>query len=111
VHVEHRVHLVGVMFLNEVSRRMPALLMMMSTLPKVSTAVFTIDAPPFGRGDAVVVGDGFAAGGLDLVDHLLGGRLGAADAVGGPAEVVDHQEGTSPREVEGVDRPSPPPAP
>ena len=26
-----------------------------------------------GRGDAVVVGDGLAAGGLDLVDDLLGG--------------------------------------
>ena len=90
------------MFLNDVSRRMPALLMMMSTLPNVSTAVFTIAGAALGGGHAVVVGDGLAAGRLDLVDHLLGGGLGAAGAVGGAAEVVDHEQGAPLGEVEGV---------
>ena len=38
----------GSMFLNDVSRRMPALLMTMCTLPNASTAVFTMLAPPSG---------------------------------------------------------------
>ena len=45
-----------------------------------------------GRGDRVGVGDGLAAGRLDLVDDLLGRALVAAGAVDGAAEVVDHDE-------------------
>ena len=45
-----------------------------------------------GRGDGVGVGDGLAAGGLDLVDDQLGGAGVAAGAVDGAAEVVDDDE-------------------
>src|SRR5690606_31788105 len=55
-----------------------------------------------GGGDRVVVGHGLAAGGLDLVDHLLGRRRAAAGAVHRAAEVVDHHVGAPPGELEGV---------
>ena len=55
-----------------------------------------------GGGDRVVVGHGLAAGGLDLVDHLLGGAVVAALAVDRAAEVVDHDEGAAPGELECV---------
>ena len=45
-----------------------------------------------GRGDRVGVGDGLAAGVLDLVDDELGGALVAARAVDGATEVVDHDQ-------------------
>ena len=45
-----------------------------------------------GRGDRVGVGDGLAARGFDLVDHLLGGAGVAAGAVDRAAEVVHHDE-------------------
>ena len=90
------------MFLNDVSRRMPALLMMMSTRPKVSTAVLHDVGAALGRGHAVVVRDGLAAGGGDLVDDLLGRGLRVPGAVAGPAEVVDDDERASLGEVEGV---------
>ncbi len=48
-----------------------------------------------GRGDRVGVGDGLAAGGLDLVDDELGGALVAAGAVDGPAEIVHHDQCTT----------------
>ena len=65
------------MFLNDVSRRMPALLMMMSTRAEgVDGGLHDVGAA-LGGGHAVVVGDGLAAGGLDLVDDLLGRGLGA----------------------------------
>ena len=46
----------------------------------------------FGCGDRVGVGDGLAAGGLDLVDDELGGTLVAARAVDGAAEIVHHDQ-------------------
>ncbi len=44
---------------------------------------------------AVVVGDGLAAGGLDLLDDLVGHRSAAAAAVARAAEVVDDDLGAA----------------
>src|SRR5262249_10255285 len=61
-----------------------------------------VDAPPgVERGlhdlaavlDRVVVGDGLAARGLDLLDDLVGGRAALAPAVHRAAQVVDHDPG------------------
>ena len=80
------------MLWNDLSRRMPALLMTMSTLPYASIAVCTMRFAALGCGDAVVVGNGFAARGLDLVHDGLGRRLRRARAVGRTAEVVHHDQ-------------------
>ena len=53
------------------SRRMPALLTTMLSLPKVSTRALDDALGALEIGDALAVGHGFAAGRLDLVDHLL----------------------------------------
>ena len=55
-----------------------------------------------GRGDRVGVGDRFAAGGLDLVDHLLRRPGVGAGAVDRAAEVVDHDQRTAGREQQRV---------
>ena len=52
--------------------------------------------------DRVVVGDRLAAGGLDLLDHLVGGRRALALAVDAAAEVVDHDARAARREQESV---------
>ena len=57
-------------------------------------------------GHVVTVGDGTAAGGHDLGDHLLGRGAAVAAArtavVGGPATVVHHDGGALGREEQGV---------
>ena len=90
------------MLWNALSRRMPALLMTMSTLPKASSAVCTIAAPPSGVATRVGVGDGLAAGRLDLVDDALGRTLVAAGAVDRAAEVVDHDQRAARRQQQRV---------
>ena len=55
-----------------------------------------------GGGDAVGVGDGFAAEVVDLVDHVLGRALVAALARHRAAEVVDHDAGAAPGQLERV---------
>ena len=80
------------MLWNDLSRRMPALLMTMSTVPNASIARLHDRLAALGRGDRVGVGDGLAAGGLDLVDDVLGRALVAARAVDRAAEVVDHDQ-------------------
>src|ERR1700747_3334207 len=92
------------------SRRMPALLMTPSILPKVSTAVLTMRSAPAGAvmlsavgpalppaariAPAVGIGPGLPPCRLDLVAHLLR-RRGAARsrAVDRAAQVVDHDAG------------------
>ena len=53
-------------------------------------------------GDVVVVGHGLAAGGRDLVDHLLGRRAVVTGAVDGASQVVDHDLGPLGGEQQGV---------
>ena len=84
------------------SRRMPALLMTMSTLPNASTALCTMACAALGRGHRVGVGHGLAAGGLDLVDDPLGGPLVAAGAVDRAAEVVHDDERAALGQQQGV---------
>ncbi len=84
------------------SRRMPALLITMSTRPKASSADFTIASPPFGCGDRVVAGDRLATGGGDLVDDGLCRSVRATLAVDRTAEVVDDDQRAALGEVEGV---------
>ena len=55
------------MLWNDLSRRMPALLITMSTRPNASSAVCTIASPPSGVATELRVGDRLAAGGLDLL--------------------------------------------
>ena len=74
------------------SRRMPALFTTMSMRPKLSSAVWTIAAPPSGVATELVSSDRLAAGGLDLVDDLLARPGVAAGAVDRAAEVVDDHE-------------------
>ena len=49
-----------------------------------------------------MVGDGLAAGGLDLVDHRLGGALVFALALERGAQVVHHDLGAHARELDRV---------
>ena len=60
-------------------------------------------------GDVVVVGDGLAAGRLDLGHDLLGRRGVGAGALGRSAEVVHHDLGALGGEQERVLPPDPPP--
>ena len=53
-------------------------------------------------GHVVAVGHGFAAGRPDLVDHLTGWAGGPAAAVDLGAQVVDHDLGPLPGELQGV---------
>ena len=46
-------------------------------------------------GDAVIVGDGLAAGLFDLVDDGVGRRVGAALAVGRDAGIIDDDLGAA----------------
>ena len=80
------------MLWNALSRRMPALLTTMSMRPNASIAVCTIASPSSGVPTELRVGDRLAAGGLDLLDDLLGRRRAAAGAVDRAAEVVHHDE-------------------
>ena len=82
----------GFMLLNDLSRRIPALLTTMSTRPKASIAVLHDRRPAVRRRHRVGVGDGLAARRRDLVDDELGGADIGARAVDGAAEVVDHDE-------------------
>ena len=78
-----------VMFLNDLSRRMPALLTTMSTVPNAATASSTmLLAPSRSATDALLAMAG-AAGGLDLFDHGIG-SVGFALAMHGPAQIVHH---------------------
>jgi hypothetical protein len=79
------------MLWNDLSRRMPALLTRCRPTERVERRLHDGRAA-LGRGDRVGVGDGLAAGGLDLVDDALGGALVAAGAVDRTAEVVDHHQ-------------------
>ena len=72
---------------------MPALLTTPSTLPNSSIAVLMMFAAPSGSATRVVVGDGPAAGVLDLVDHFVGHVVAGAGAVARTAEVVDDDAG------------------
>ena len=90
------------MLWNDLSRRMPALLMTMSTRPKASTRRLHDGLAALGRGDGVGVGDGLAAGGLDLVDDRLRRAVLAAGAVDGAAEVVDHDQRAARGQQQGV---------
>jgi hypothetical protein len=81
---------------------MPALLMTMSILPKASRRGLDDGLAAFGGRHGVVVGHGLAAGGLDLVDDLLGGGVGTTLAVDRSAQVVDHDEGASLGQLQGV---------
>ena len=102
VHVEHRVHLVGRHVLERRVAQDAGVVDDDVDLAEGVDGRLHDRRAALGRGDAVVVGDGLAAGRLDLVDDLLGGRLGAAGAVGGAAEVVDDDERAPLGEVEGV---------
>ena len=66
------------MLWNDLSRKMPALLMTMSTLPYASTAVLTMLSPPSGVATESVFATCFAARCGDLVDDELRGALVAA---------------------------------
>ena len=73
------------------SRTMPALLTRTSSPPKVSTAVWISACGLRPVGDVGAVGDGFAAGGGDLVDDALRGAAAAGGrAVEADTDVVDH---------------------
>ena len=78
------------MLWNVLSRRMPALLMTMSTVPNASTAVLTIASPPSAVATRVRVDDRFAAEVVDLVGDVLGRALVAALARHRSTEIVDH---------------------
>jgi len=71
---------------------MPALLTRMSRRPNASIAV-PMMLRALEVGDAVVVGDGFAAALLDDVDDLVGGALVGSFAGDGATEVVDDHLG------------------
>ena len=90
------------MLWNVLSRRMPALLMTMSTRPKASSGGLHDGLAALRRGDGVGVGDGLAAGRLDLVDDQLGRAGVAARAVDGAAEVVDDDQRAALSEHQGV---------
>jgi hypothetical protein len=102
----------GVMLWNVLSRRMPALLMTMSTVPNASTAVCDDRLAALGGGDRVVLATASPPSAVDLVDHLLGRALVATLAVDGAAEVVDDDPGAAAQASSSAwDRPRPPPAP
>ena len=73
-----------------------------SSRPNVSTACSTSPAAPSQRADVVGVGHRLAAGGLDLVDDLLGRPGVGAGAVAAAAEVVDDDVGAVPGQRQGV---------
>ena len=50
----------------------------------------------------VVVGHGFATGGLDLLDYGVGGRAACALSVDGAAQVVDHDLGAAFGQIQGI---------
>ena len=75
------------------SRRIPALLMTMSSPPKISTALPDHRLGVGPRRHRSGVGDRRATGGDDLVDDLLGGPGIGARSVGGAAEIVDDDGG------------------
>ena len=75
------------------SRRMPALFTSTSRRPNASIAVLDDVLRALEVGDAVVVGDRFAAAALDDVDDLVGGALVGAFAGDRAAEVVDDDLG------------------
>ncbi len=93
------------------SRRTPALFTTMSTVPKASTAVFTMLAARRGLGDGIVVGDGLAAGRLDLVDHLVGRGVTAALAVDRATRIVHDHLGATAGQQERMRAAEPLPAP
>ena len=81
VHVEHRVHQVG---LHVVERLVAQDARVVDDDVDRAVGVergLHDGLAALGGGDGVGVGDGLAAGGLDLVDHVLGGALVAAAAV------------------------------
>src|SRR5271169_4083115 len=71
------------------SRRMPALLTTPSSLPKLSTAAFTIRL----AGIASATVSKFATAMLDLLDDFFRGRCTCSRTVGGAAGVVDDDLG------------------
>ena len=92
----------GVMFLNDLSRRMPALLMTMSTLPNASSAVWTIASAP--SGVATLSGLATASPPFFLISSTTccAGPGGGADTGPVAAEVVDDDLGAARGELERV---------
>ena len=80
------------MLWNALSRRMPALLMTMSTLPNASSARLHDGRAALRGGDGARVGDGLTAECRDLVHHPFGCALVAPGSVDTAAEVVDDEE-------------------
>ena len=95
-------HSASVMLTSMRSRRMPALLISTSSLPKASTAVATSFSAPAQSLMSSVLATASPAGGRDLVDHLLRRAGVAARAVHRAAEVVDHDPGALRGQQEGV---------
>jgi hypothetical protein len=71
------------------SRSMPATLTRMSILPNASTHWRTIAPGLLVIGDRVVIGDGLAAGFLDLRHHVVGRALIGGLAAAADARIVD----------------------
>src|SRR3954468_23292071 len=80
----------GVMFWNVLSRRMPALLMTMSTWPKASSAVFTMDSPPSGVATLLVSATATPPRSSISLATVCAGPSEPALAGDRPAEVVHH---------------------
>ena len=90
------------MFLNAASRRMPALFTRMSTCPNASMAAATIAAPP-----ASVATESPLATAVPPAAVISSTTLWAADCRGAAAvhcaaQIIDHDAGTPPRELQRV---------
>ena len=101
---------------NGAMRTWPALFTTTSTAPNASSAASTMARPPSGVAIGVAVRDRLAAGGDDLGDHRVGGRIGRrlGDAVGvadADAEVVHQHARATRREQERVLAPQVAPRP
>ena len=90
------------MLWNVLSRRMPALLMTMSTVPNASTAVLHDRLAALGGGHAVRVGDRLTAAALISSTTCSAGLLSPPSPVDRTAEVVDHDQRASLGQLERV---------
>ena len=97
----------GVMLWNVLSRRMPALLMTMSTRPKASTAVLTIASPPSGVATLLVSATAMPPRSSISLAVVWAGPSLAALAAHRAAEVVDDHLRAAGREQQCVLAPEP----
>ena len=90
------------MLWNVLSRRMPALLMTMSTVPKASSAVWTMASPPSGVATLLVSATASPPRSLISWAVLWAGPSVVALAAHRAAEVVDDDAGATAGQLEGV---------